>query len=388
MKEQILKAIESNKIDKEKILKTWKEIVEIESYTHNPEGVKKVCAYVEEKLKELGLKTRIIEFDNAGPTLVGEIGEGDISEGIILTGHMDTVLKDGFINDYPFRIEDGKAYSPDILNMKGGINLIFYIVKILLTLGYNKPIKVLISGDEEHGHGKSGSGSVLTEESKGYKYALNFETGLVSNDIVVARKGMMHCSISTKGLGAHAGANFDSGISAINEIAYKVLKIKDLNGKFGITTFNVGLIKGGTIVNAVPENAEISLDIRFVDDSVIEGVQKALQEIVDEANVAGTSSELKIETIFPAFPDSINGTLFETAKKISMELGFGEPKGAKLGGASDAAFITRAGVPCICGMGVKGEWNHTNREYALVDSAMERIIFITNLIYELDKVQL
>jgi len=59
-----------------------------------------------------------------------------------------------------------------------------------------------------------------------------------------------------------------------------------------------------------------------------------------------------------------------------------------LGGASDAAYITMAEVPCLCSMGVKGEWNHTDREYALVDSAIERIILIVDSILELENRQL
>ncbi|SHI54229.1 glutamate carboxypeptidase [Dethiosulfatibacter aminovorans DSM 17477] len=387
-KEAILCALEENNINEEVILKTWREIVEIESYTHNKKAVENVCAYVEGRLKDLGFETRTIEFDKAGPTLVGEMGQGDPSEGVILTGHMDTVHKDDFIKDFPFRVEEGKVYGPGVLDMKGGINIIFYVVEMLKSLGYNKPIKVLISGDEEHGHGKSGSGSVMAEEAKGYKYALNFETGLITNDIVVARKGMMHCAIRTTGLSAHAGANFDDGISAIKEMSHKILEIQELNGKFGPTTLNVGTITGGTVVNAVPENCEIKLDIRYVDNSVLPAVKEALESIVNKNYVEGTKSDLIIENTFPAFPNSLNGKLFEKAREVSSKLGFGEPKGAKIGGASDAAFITQAGVPCLCALGAKGEWNHSNREYALVDSAMERILFITNLIFELEGMEL
>lgn len=383
-RKEIINALCENNITEEIILETWKEITEIESYTYNPEAVEKVGLYVERRLKNLGVDTKVIRFEKAGPTIVGEMGNGDISEGIIFLGHMDTVHKDGSIEDFPFRIEDGKVYGPGVLDMKGGINIIFYVIDLLKHLGYDKPVKVLISGDEEHGHANTGSGSILMEESRGYKYALNFETGLVDNGIVVSRKGGLFCTIRIKGLSAHAGANFNDGISAINEMAYKIMDIKDLNGRFGETTFNIGVIGGGKVVNAVPEMCEAKLDIRYVDNSILPGVRESLQKIVNKINIEGTRSELIIDSTFPAFNDNINSRMFEIAREVSSKLGFGEPEGIKVGGGSDAAFITKAGVPCLCGMGVKGEWNHSSREYAVISSAMERIIFITNLIFELD----
>ena len=43
-----------------------------------------------------------------------------------------------------------------------------------------------------------------------------------------------------------------------------------------------------------------------------------------------------------------------------------------LGGGSDAGNIAMMGVPVLCSCGVRGEWNHTDREYAVVESMYER----------------
>lgn len=43
-----------------------------------------------------------------------------------------------------------------------------------------------------------------------------------------------------------------------------------------------------------------------------------------------------------------------------------------VGGGSDSAYTTAAGVPTICAMGVLGEFNHTAREYAIVDTMFMR----------------
>ena len=45
--------------------------------------------------------------------------------------------------------------------------------------------------------------------------------------------------------------------------------------------------------------------------------------------------------------------------------------GIVLGGGSDAGNIAMMGVPVLCSCGVRGEWNHTDREYAVVESMYE-----------------
>ena len=53
-------------------------------------------------------------------------------EKVMLMGHMDTVFPKGTAAARPFRIEDGKAYGPGVMDMKAGIAISLYTVKALL----------------------------------------------------------------------------------------------------------------------------------------------------------------------------------------------------------------------------------------------------------------
>lgn len=64
--------------------------------------------------------------------------------------------------------------------------------------------------------------------------------------------------------------------------------------------------------------------------------------------------------------------LFETVKETYEEMGLPKPHAMMVGGGSDSAYTVLAGVPTICAMGVKGEHNHTPREYADTASLFER----------------
>lgn len=59
----------------------------------------------------------------------------------------------------------------------------------------------------------------------------------------------------------------------------------------------------------------------------------------------------------------------------------------ELGGGSDAGNMSMMGVPTLCSCGVRGEWNHTDREYALVDSMYERVEMWSLVVSELDAFQ-
>lgn len=76
---------------------------------------------------------------------------------------------------------------------------------------------------------------------------------------------------------------------------------------------------------------------------------------------------------------------YEFCNETAREYGFQHMGAKSLGGGSDAAYLTLAGIPAICSFGVQGQWNHTDKEYALVDSLFERSKLIGTIILNLGK---
>ena len=118
--------------------------------------------------------------------LLGLWGEGNPGKPVVFAGHIDTVHPKGsFGKDDPFYIEDGKAYGPGVLDMKGGIIIALYVVKALASLGYDeRPIKFLFAGEEEGDHVDTDVDLLFTEECKGALCAFNMETGHITNSPV------------------------------------------------------------------------------------------------------------------------------------------------------------------------------------------------------------
>lgn len=371
---QIIQISEYLDAHKDSMLKLWEEIVNMESGNMNKPGVDVVCIRLEKELKELGVKTEIHEMADKGNLLLGVLGKDTSKKPILFGGHMDTVFKDGTVANNPFRIEDGKAYGPGVLDMKAGLVIAIYAAKALKHIGYDdRQIKFIFSGDEENGHRLSNASEIILRESEGCAAAFNFETGYLNDGLVVGRKGSLRFTLEVTGVAAHSGNAPEKGRNAILEMSHKVIALQALNNYENGTTLNVGVITGGVVPNAVPDKCSVEVDIRFTKRENLDKILESINEIVNTNYIDGTSSIIKMTPVNPPLEDSESVmALFNHIKAIAEETGYGEVCTIKVGGWSDACLISSKNVPVVCGLGVKGEWNHSPKEYAIVDSLFSR----------------
>ncbi|MDR3258828.1 MAG: M20 family metallopeptidase [Fusobacteriaceae bacterium] len=371
---------------KQEMITLWEQLVNMESGTMNKENVDKVALFLKNFAESMGAKAKITEFSQAGNALVVEIGEPTNKPHVCFVGHYDTVFPYGTVAKRPFKIENGKAYGPGVLDMKAGIVIQLYVAKALMEAGYNlRQIKIILAGDEESGHHNSEMPKVFEKQCQGAIAAINFETGDVSNALVIGRKGTAAYNFFVKGIAVHAGRDPEKGASAILEIAHKIIDIQELNDYKSGITYNVGKIKGGVTRNAVPDEAEIEIDIRVMDETQFDEVENKISKIAAKTYVKGTTTKyIRTIGIAPMKLIKENERLFELVSRVSEKLGFAKPHSIISGGGSDSAYSTKVGVPTIDQMGVKGEWNHSDREYAVVDTLFERAKLAIACVLELE----
>lgn len=181
-------------------------------------------------------------------------------------------------------------------------------------------------------------------------------------------------------------SNFSKGTNAIIEAAHKAIEISKLTNLATGTTVNVGTITGGTIFNVVPAHCEFMIDIRFETNLEYEKTKQGLEAICHKTFVEGTTTELEFIDVMFTFETTPAGLdLFEFIKETAEVTGLEAIDQIRLGGSSDAAAITMADVPTICACGTKGEFNHTNNEYAEVDSLVERAKLFSAAILRIDQ---
>ncbi len=375
-----------DKVDqnREAMVDTWKLLVDRDCGSENKAGVNGVGRDVKDFLEKCGFKVWFHEYEKAGNMLVAEYGDAS-KPFIVLTGHMDTVFGDGTAAARPFTIKDGKVTGPGVLDMKGGVTILLYAVRFLLEAGYNRyRIKIILAGDEEVAHGNSTASADYEKEAKGAIMGFNLETGFVDNSVVIERKGVAQYLFEVDGVGAHAGNNPEDGRSAVEELAHKILDIQAETDWQEGTTVNCGVIAGGTVANAVPEHAWVKVDVRFKTTAGMERIEKAFQTIAKKQYVESTTTCCKKLVVFPPMERlESSEKLFERAEAIAEKYGFPKAKAIAVGGGSDSAHLTACGIPTLCALGVRGQFNHTEREWAEEESLFERTKLLMALLSEL-----
>ena len=352
----------------------WRQLVQIESGSANKAGVDAVARRVQEELDTIGAHTEIHEMKRAGDMLVSVLNEDVPEAPVLLLGHMDTVFPDGTVADRPFTLRDGKAYGPGVLDMKGGVTIAVFAMKALKEAGWTKrPVRLVLVGDEEVGHRNSDANQQIMEQSRGAVAAFNCESGRLGNEVVVQRKGALTYRMDVTGIAAHAGNEPEKGRSAILEMAHKVIAIQNLTNWQQGTTYNVGVISGGTVANAVPDTASILIDVRYLKKEYVPDIEAELQDVAHTNYVDGTKTSLtQLSCCIPMERMAETDGLLAKVQNAYASFGMPRPSGITVGGGSDSAYTVAAGVPTICAMGVEGSRHHSPEEYACVESLYAR----------------
>ena len=144
--------------DENEFLKDLETLVNIDSGSHDIEGLNRVAAFLKEKYEKAGLQTEATgEGAEGRPFLSAFSGNGarekDEKIDLLLIGHIDTVFPRGTAEKRPFRIEGRRAFGPGVADMKSGVLLAFYLTRALMERYPHMKICIANNSDEEIGTG-------------------------------------------------------------------------------------------------------------------------------------------------------------------------------------------------------------------------------------------
>ena len=172
--------------------------------------------------------------------------------------------------------------------------------------------------------------------------------------------GSKRWRITVRGPGGHSYGAF--GIpSAIHGLGRIIAAIADLQvPQQPKTTYNVGIIEGGTSVNTIAPYATALLDMRSTDIAALEQVATEVKTIVEQRAGPGLHTEIEILGERPAGACSQSDPLVQLAAETLTWLGI-EPK---YGAAStDANIPISLNIPAVCIGITKVERMHTLEEF-------------------------
>lgn len=352
------------------------ELVEVESPTSDKKAADHAGALLAEASQKLGADVAVHPQKERGDHLIAKWGEGE--NGILLMGHFDTVFPLGTLKTMPFYEREGKIFGPGVQDMKGGLVIGLTAIAALLEAGEmpKRPITFLFTSDEEVG--SQTSRALIEELAAQAALTLVLEPSMKDGALKTWRKGVGDFHLRVSGRAAHAGGNHAEGRNALEELSHQILAIQALTDYEKETTLNVGLARGGTAANVVPEFAEATIDLRILDPEEyprIENAMHALHPVLD-----GTTLEVSGGLNRPPMPfDAAMQATFEKAKRIAAGIGM-DLKAGGTGGGSDANFVAPLGVPVLDGLGAVGEGLHSSREFIYKESLAEKAKLVATLL--------
>jgi len=356
------------------------ELVSINSYSHNAEGVNQVAEKVGGALPSpLALKgVTSSNKEKLWTCRCGPAGE----DPILLVGHLDTVFPPGTF-DSGMISQDPYLSGPGVADMKGGLAVIVGALwgldhlKILPTI----PLLLAFNGDEEIG--SPNSGRKLEELARSCRFGFVFECGGPDGSVVTSRRGLRRYSLLIKGKAGHAGNLKATKQSAVVELAQQILKLEALNDLQAGLSVNVGRVKGGTATNIVPAEAKAELEVRFLNQEHGDEVEDRIQKLANSSREFGIATKLIKGRARPPM-EHIPGTaqLFQQVVQVAARNQINLSEESRWG-ASDANLLTAVGLPTIDGLGPVGEMDHSEDERIVKASLFQRVELLVNLLWDL-----
>jgi len=230
--------------------------------------------WIKGRFRELGLES--LHGDEVGN--VFGVLSGSVREYVSLSAHIDTVFPAG--TPLNVRQHGNRLYGPGVSDNGAGVTAMLAIAATMRAAKISPLLSVLFVGNVgEEGEGDlRGMRHIFAnghwKETIHYSLVLD---GAGSDTIVAEALGSRRFEVIVRGPGGHSWSDFGAP-NPIVVLAHAVRAFAETPvPSIPKTTFNVGVIRGGTSVNSIPESASMRVDIRSTSMGEMERLESALR---------------------------------------------------------------------------------------------------------------
>lgn len=325
------------------------------------------AAFICDYLHQLGYEQAFVdEARNVICEIKGKDRQKDVH---MFMAHTDTVFPDE--TEIPVKIEDGCIKAPGVGDDTTNVCAILMTLRFLAeypTVPERDTVFALNSCEEGLGNLKGCRALVQRYEGR-LGQVVSFDCGYESGTVWAV--GSRRYAITVQTAGGHSYADF----GAVNAIAVAADMIHDFYhvdaaAMPGKTTYNVGIIEGGTSVNTIAQNVRFMYEYRSDRMEGLTLMQDAMMQIVDDythrpdvhiqVEVIGDRPSMgKVDKIKMA-------ALQKKAERIIMKNTGVMPVFGS--GSTDCNIPLSMGIPAICFGAYIGGGQHTREEYVRIDS--------------------
>ena len=293
--------------------------------TYGGSGERQVEEFLRQRLSAKGVAIETQEIAPDRENVVARLGDGDRGA-LLIEAHMDTVSVEGWAKGDPFELkrENGRYYGRGACDTKSSLASFLTVFEYFLERpgSLRRPLVFAATCDEEDA--QSGAYALAKELTRlGVEQAITGEP--TRSDLVTRHKGVGRYRIHCEGRAAH-GATPELGDNAIYNSLEIVSRLKELGSMlesmpYGSEiergTLNLGVIRGGSGFNIVPDRCSLDFDRRIGIHETIESARAQLQQIVEEHDHA----KLEICLERPPLRGIISRELVAQLKAASHGLG-------------------------------------------------------------------
>lgn len=294
---------------------------------------------------------------------------------VLLSGHFDTVYGADNLFQRCELVDDRTLRGPGVTDMKGGLIVMHAALQSYLAsspppvMGF----EVLLTPDEETG--SFGCAALFTEAAKRHRLGLVFEPARPNGSLVQSRKGTGNFIATARGRAGHAGKSPSDARNAIAALAEFLVGAHRIPAELPGILLNIGLVRGGSeATNVVPDFAQALLDIRVTRMADRDAVLARLNELAAPINTR-EGLQIEITGSFNRPPKEcgpVEEAAFAAYQSCGKELGLAPFSWVHAGGGSDGNLLSAAGLPNLDGLGVIGDHLHSDREFCVLPSLVER----------------
>jgi succinyl-diaminopimelate desuccinylase len=374
-------------------LQLAKELIKFPSVTPIDAGIMK---FLENKLKKLGFKTKILEFKDKNSKPVKNLYArlGNQGPNFCYAGHLDVVpagnLKEWTVNPFKPSVKKGHLIGRGANDMKSSIAAFVSAVSNFVgnKRKFNGSISLLITGDEE-GAAINGTKKVvdyLRKKKEKIDFCLVGEPtnpNKLGEMIKIGRRGSMNGRLSIIGVQGHVAypqrANNPS--TALVQILKELKEIKFDNGTKDFQPTNLEITKidiDNSADNVIPGLANAKFNIRFNNKHTSSSIKKKIDRIIKKiSNKNKSKYKIDYSVSGEAFLTKPNNTTFmirDIIKKITKI----KPQLSTTGGTSDARFIRKI-APCL-EFGLVGKTMHKVDEAVSLSDLKKLTLIYSNIL--------
>jgi len=310
------------------------------------------AAEYKRRLEAIGLSARI---DSIGDVIAELPGDGR-GPTVVLSAHLDTVFPEG--TDVRVHEASGRMTGPGIGDNCRGLAVVLAVARAYHQVNPRHDGRIIFVANV----GEEGAGNL-----RGMRWLFDRElNGQIDYLVAIDGSGLNFVSravgsnryaVTYRGPGGHSYGAF--GIpNPIHALGRAVASISELRVPASPkTTFNVGVISGGTSVNSIPFEARMEVDMRSESADALRAldqqVRRALAQALDAENArwpgeraARARLTMTIDTIGirPTGAQSDSSRIVRTALETARLLGFSPSPGAS---STDANVPISLGIPGI-----------------------------------------